>query len=445
MSIFSRVFAKLNGPGTTGDAAFEKQVRHDGIEHASSRIAELVNEKIQSKEVAIQFVLEELDAARNGNDIAVDFALNSGYSPYEYIGALEKTTWEDEESELEHVQLFLRHFGAKISDIDLRVELGVNVVDKIMRKWKLGKYNTARVDNDLMDELIEMTEKKEVISAIKSLLESQALGTNQIGIGQKVLIDKFENLVDKISNITGKTHNEIIYMTSLKESLNQIDIANKPESNGVKFVDMIELSESFAHCASKNGIDIHQLQPDKAFHQSYVAFLSPFYNTSEDYFNSIILCTNSFDTENELVEKHKKGTASTVDSYLFMSNAYAARAAALGAMLHGELTENVAQYFSISNFNFAQQATYHNNDFQNFCAMSAWELIKTVVPGINLEGFRKYCICASSNFKSISFPYETSNFIQYDEIFNFFREMERQPEVTSEMIIDFVDKTACPI
>lgn len=161
MSIFSRVFAKLNGPGTTGDAAFEKQVRNDGIDHASSRIAELVNEKIYSREVAHQFVLEELDAARNGHDIAVAFALNSGFSPYEYIGALEKMTWEGEESELEHVQLLLRHFGAKISDIDLRVELGINVVDKIMQKWELGKYKSQKqnssksVNNQTIRELPE--------------------------------------------------------------------------------------------------------------------------------------------------------------------------------------------------------------------------------------------------------------------------------------------------
>ena len=140
MGLFSKVFSKMHSPKTNSDANFEEQVRKDGVEHASSRIAELVNEKIYSHEVALQFVLEELDAARNGNDIAVAFALNSGFSPYEYIGALEKTTWEGEESELEHVQLFLRHFGAKISDIDLRVELGTNVVDKIMQKWKLGKY-----------------------------------------------------------------------------------------------------------------------------------------------------------------------------------------------------------------------------------------------------------------------------------------------------------------
>jgi len=97
--------------------------------------------KIESKELALQFILEELDAARNGNKKAEDFVLNSGFNPYEYIGALEKTTWEGDESELEHVQLYLRHFMTKISDIDLMVELSVSVVDKIMKKWEIGKYS----------------------------------------------------------------------------------------------------------------------------------------------------------------------------------------------------------------------------------------------------------------------------------------------------------------
>jgi hypothetical protein len=140
MGLFSKVFSKMHSPKTNSDAKFEEQVNKDGVEHASLRIAELVNEKISSKALALQFVLEELDAARDGNEKAEDFILNSGFNPYEYIGALEKTTWEGDESELEHAQLYLRHFTTKISNIDLMVELSVSVVDKIMQKWELGKY-----------------------------------------------------------------------------------------------------------------------------------------------------------------------------------------------------------------------------------------------------------------------------------------------------------------
>ena len=47
MGLFSKVFSKMHSPKTYSDASFEEQVRKDGVEHASSRIAELVNEKIR--------------------------------------------------------------------------------------------------------------------------------------------------------------------------------------------------------------------------------------------------------------------------------------------------------------------------------------------------------------------------------------------------------------
>jgi vacuolar-type H+-ATPase subunit F/Vma7 len=47
--------------------AFERQVKQYGISHAAKRIAEELNERIDSRDLAMQFVLEELDAARQGD------------------------------------------------------------------------------------------------------------------------------------------------------------------------------------------------------------------------------------------------------------------------------------------------------------------------------------------------------------------------------------------
>jgi hypothetical protein len=124
------------------DAAFESQVRKDGVPYAGKRIAEVLNQQINSRELAKQFVLEELDAARDGNDFAKKFVTNCGFKPHEYVGALKQTNWEGDESELERIQLFVRGaFLSKISDIDLMVQLAVTVVDEIMKIWKLGKYD----------------------------------------------------------------------------------------------------------------------------------------------------------------------------------------------------------------------------------------------------------------------------------------------------------------
>lgn len=125
------------------DADFENQVRRDGVQYAGKRIAEVLNQQINSRSLAKQYVLEELDAARDGNDFAINFVKNSGFSPSEYIGAMSQTSWEGDESELEQIQLFVRGaFLSKISDVDLMVKLAVTVVDEIMKIWKLGKYES---------------------------------------------------------------------------------------------------------------------------------------------------------------------------------------------------------------------------------------------------------------------------------------------------------------
>lgn len=124
------------------DIDFENQVRSDGVKHAGKRIADILNEKITSQDLARQFVLEELDAARQGNDFAQSFVKSSGFKSFEYVGAINKTKWEGDESELEFLQLFLRGFLIKISDVDLIVKLSTTVVDEIMKRWGLGKYKS---------------------------------------------------------------------------------------------------------------------------------------------------------------------------------------------------------------------------------------------------------------------------------------------------------------
>jgi hypothetical protein len=141
MGLFNKVFGMMISPKQNEEnLAFEKQVRKDGVPHAAKRIAALMNEKIDSIELARQFVLEELDAARQGDIYAVNFVKTSGFSPTAYTGAIEKTRWVGEESRLEHIQLFMRCFTNKLSDMDLMTKLSIAIVDEIMKTWKLGKY-----------------------------------------------------------------------------------------------------------------------------------------------------------------------------------------------------------------------------------------------------------------------------------------------------------------
>jgi len=161
MGLFNRIFGSASKDRPQEDIDFENQVRNDGYEYAGKRIADLLNENITSKDLAKQFVLEELDAARQGNKYAKNFVKNSGFNSIEYVGAMNKTRWEGDESELEHLQLFLRAFLMKISDIDLMVKLSTSVVDEIMRRWKLGKYENLNEDNFSNEKkLVNVVEKK---------------------------------------------------------------------------------------------------------------------------------------------------------------------------------------------------------------------------------------------------------------------------------------------
>ena len=88
------------------DAAekFKRQVEIDGIEHASFRVTQMMHQKHSpSQETALQFVLEELEAASQGNQKSKNFVNSSGFLPSEYTGARKRKNWLGDESELETI------------------------------------------------------------------------------------------------------------------------------------------------------------------------------------------------------------------------------------------------------------------------------------------------------------------------------------------------------
>ena len=95
--------------------------------------------KIHSHKVALQFVLEELDAARQGNNTAINFVNNSGFEENEYVGAM-ANSFEEVDGSDGPQQMILSQIMS-VSSIDTKVKLRVTIVDKVMQEWKLGKYS----------------------------------------------------------------------------------------------------------------------------------------------------------------------------------------------------------------------------------------------------------------------------------------------------------------
>ena len=188
--VFRAVFGQSDGGKTQGGTDFEKQVRKDGVAHAGKRIAEELTERMEIltartgtkvKELAKQFVLEELDAARHGDEFAQNFARESGYKPSEYIGAMGETKWKGEESELEHLQLFVRVFTSKISDPTFRAKLSIAVVDEFMKHWKLGKYSVQKTTKPAAK-----PEKKEATDKTKN--ENRPIPSQEIAPASEIKI-----------------------------------------------------------------------------------------------------------------------------------------------------------------------------------------------------------------------------------------------------------------
>ena len=117
---------------------FEMKISEYGLDFVSSTAAKEVLQRIHSYSDALQFVFEELDAARNGNEIATNFVQTSGFRPEEYIDSMDRSY--DAIDGRDGPQQFFVGIAFMIEDIELMSKFKVETVDKIMLAWKLGKY-----------------------------------------------------------------------------------------------------------------------------------------------------------------------------------------------------------------------------------------------------------------------------------------------------------------
>lgn len=127
-----------------------------GIDKTAELLAEYINQKIPSEDVAIQFILEELEAASEGNELAKIFAMTSGFDEDDYLGAM-KNSFEEVDGSDGPQQEISNLCMMLYPDQRLMTELRIKTVDIIMKDWKLGKY--ASVDEDMR--LIDVVEKRE--------------------------------------------------------------------------------------------------------------------------------------------------------------------------------------------------------------------------------------------------------------------------------------------
>jgi len=122
------------------ESELERLIKRDGIDDAAKGCAFVIVEKLPTAEIAFQFILEEIEAASHGDDAAIKFVKTSGISPSEYKGAMNNSIPEvDGPGGPQELILGLcMHLH---SDKDLMIKFRIMIVDNIMQKFLLGKYD----------------------------------------------------------------------------------------------------------------------------------------------------------------------------------------------------------------------------------------------------------------------------------------------------------------
>lgn len=173
----------------------EMLIEKDGLDHAAKNLAGVINEKIPLINIARQFILEELDAARQGNSDAINFAIQSGIPSNEYEGAM-KNSWEEVDGANGPQQLLHHILLSQLDhDRDLMLQMRFKVVEHIMKIWKLGKYNNEIEDPldifsfDNSDQVLSSPKGQSqfitLLDALKDIMKIQMWHVQKIDYGQK--------------------------------------------------------------------------------------------------------------------------------------------------------------------------------------------------------------------------------------------------------------------
>lgn len=119
-------------------------INEKGLIATADEISTSICQQLQSKDMALQFCLEEIEAASQGNDESIKFALRSGFSASEYTGAMKNSSPEIDGPG--GPQEYILQVTSQLrSNIDLMVKFRTTIVDIIMANFGLGKY--SRYDN----------------------------------------------------------------------------------------------------------------------------------------------------------------------------------------------------------------------------------------------------------------------------------------------------------
>ena len=123
------------------DPVFLKRIKEDGIIHAAESLSSiLMRDSLTTSSLAHEFVMQELDGARQGDKSSVKFAENSGVPESRYKGSLNHDT-----PELDKAQEFMQMITSKLYPrMDIIVPLRIEIVKNIMEAYGIGQSRFSK-------------------------------------------------------------------------------------------------------------------------------------------------------------------------------------------------------------------------------------------------------------------------------------------------------------
>lgn len=189
----------------------EQLIAKDGMEHATARFAEIVSQKLYTREVAYQFILEELDGASQGNAAAQGFARNSGIPASAYSGAMGNSNAEIDGPEGAQ-QLLLVLSMQLMPNQALTAEFRCRVDDHVMKRFRLGKYASKeeQVANLFADLRKLLLSDDSLVPALHPDMPPPDGATERHVARRGRDLAAAKDLIAALTSLTGETSREIV-------------------------------------------------------------------------------------------------------------------------------------------------------------------------------------------------------------------------------------------
>lgn len=189
----------------------QQLIANDGIEHATERFEVIISRMLSTREIARQFILEELDGASQGNEASQTFARSSGIPASEYKHALDNSNPEIDGPEGPQ-QLLLALSMQLIPNQALMAEFRCKVDDKVMKRFRLGKY--ASKDEQIANQFRELKSlllsDDSVVPALHPDIPAPEGATKRHIIRRDKNIAAAKELISTLTSLTGEGSRRIV-------------------------------------------------------------------------------------------------------------------------------------------------------------------------------------------------------------------------------------------